>query len=55
MDLFALHHPEPERYPIDLSPRWRVVVLLAPTGALMLGFFLDGELIYATDRMAGKA
>jgi hypothetical protein len=38
--------PSPARSPIRLSPRWAIVVL---------GAFLDGELVYMIDKHAGDA
>lgn len=55
MDLFVADQPDPKRYPIDLSPRWRAVVLMAPDGAVAVGFFHDGELIYWMDEPLGEA
>lgn len=55
MDLYAADQPEPRRYPIDLSPRWRVVALTTSDGSVALGFFLDGELIYWMEEPLGEA
>lgn len=40
---------------IRLSRRWKVVVDQPFPGVVLLGFFLDGELLYVIDEPAGEA
>jgi hypothetical protein len=55
MDLFAVDQPEPDRYAIELSPRWLAMVLVSSQGGVMVGLFLDGELVRTIERAAGQA
>jgi hypothetical protein len=47
--------PAPGRYPIRLSPRWKVVILTPVLGVVVFGFFLDGKLVYVAREPAGRA
>jgi len=41
--------PAPGRIPVCLSPRLTVVVLEPVPGVVVLGYFVDGELVYVDD------
>lgn len=47
--------PAPGRYPFRLSDRWIVVALVPLPGVVVLGFFLDGELVQVIDEPGGEA
>ena len=51
IDLF----PTAGRYPLPITDRLTVVALVPIDGMVVLGFFLDGELLYLTDEPTGDA
>jgi hypothetical protein len=55
MDLTIDLFPTAGRHPVRLTDRWTVVALVPIDGVVVLGFFLDGELLYLTDQPAGEA
>ena len=55
MDLTIDLFPTAGRHPVRLTDRWTGVVLVPVDGVVVLGFFLDGELVCLTDEPAGQA
>lgn len=55
MDLTIDLFPTADRYPLPITDRWTVVALVPLDGVLVLGFILDGDLLYLTDEPAGDA
>ena len=55
MDLELDLFPTAGRHAVRLSDRWAVVALVPIDGVVVLGFFLDGELLYLTDEPVGEA
>lgn len=55
MDLTIDLFPTAGRHPVRLTDRWIVVALVPIDGEVVLGFLVDGELLYLTDEPVGEA